>query len=616
MPGRNKSWYPVGVALIMIMLPAVSLAGDSLRVYGLEEIVVTATRIRIPFESLPLATDVITPRELELSDANSPTDAAGNLPGAFVQRTGDFGRSDIALRGLGDNGRRLSVLMDGHPVKMGIFGCTVTHSLPLISIEQVEVIKAPGSVLYGSDALGGVLNIVTSSPPEGFQVDANTTFGTYSTWKFRLVNGAHIGPVGYVVSYDHRQTDGHLPNSAYRGDDFSAKFASGPGKTGVSLFVKYFDGYKEEPARSTDPPGTESDTWNQYNRGTVDLEISRYIKGAKASLKAYDEFGEHEFSDGWHSRDHSLGALASVTGKVRDIVSLDGGVEYREQWGKSLSAPPGEWSKHEFALYGMSQTSITPRTVGTLGLRWNSDEISGSSWAPHVGLSYDIDSQTKVSLRASKGFRSPQLSELYLFPSSHTDLSPEVVWSFELGLARHLGTIGHATASVYNMKGKDLIELVEQASPPPMYKLENSGELDFTGVEVSVSLYPHEAFETRVSYYYFNPGSHTRGRPGNKLDARAIFRFAGNTVVGDVQYVGDYYANDEHEEKIKSYFVFDARVSRYVVENLEVFFSAKNLLDEEYDIYTEIPGGNSGLYRMPGRRYLLGMAFTPRLQAN
>ena len=85
-------------------------AGDTLDVYAVEEVVIEATRLAVPYTGLPFSAEVLTARDIAVSDANSPTDAAGGLPGVFVQKTGDFGRSDVAIRGLGNNGRQVMVM--------------------------------------------------------------------------------------------------------------------------------------------------------------------------------------------------------------------------------------------------------------------------------------------------------------------------------------------------------------------------------------------------------------------------------------------------------------------------------------------------------------------------
>lgn len=605
----------IGCTGIVLLALAIScpagtdnVPGDTLAVYKIDEVVITASRLPVPYTDLPFSAEVLTAKDLAVSDANSPTDAAGVLPGVFVQKTGDFGRSDIAIRGLGNNGRQVTVLMDGHPVKMGLFGCTITHALPLSGVEQVEVIKAPASVLYGSDALGGVLNIVTSPPPRDLTVRVNTVYGTHSTWKTNLLHGAGQGPVGYLVSYDHSESDGHIPNSAYRGDDLMVKAGFSPGAVQVSLLVKYFSGRKEEPALATEPEGAVSDVWNKYDRGALDFEISRILGGFETSLKAYDEFGEHEFSDGWHSKDHALGALARLSGEATEKVALDTGIEFRKQQGKRLSEPEGEWSKYEYAGYVFSRTQVTRGLTASIGLRLNEDEISGEAWAPHFGLNLDLLRGTTLALSASKGFRSPQLNELYLFPSSHTDLSAETVWSYEVGVTARF-RLGRVSASVFNMKGENLIELAAQASPPPAFRYANSGRFDFAGAEVSLVLYPSHALETRLSYSYLNPGEQTTGRPGRKADARTRVRLGANTLITDLQYVGDYYAGDGHSQRIDDYALVDLRLGRTVVGSIEGFISVKNITNEAYRVYTEIPGAGSGVYRMPGRRYLVGIGF-------
>jgi outer membrane cobalamin receptor len=593
---------------ITCQVQAQSSPVDTLAAYTIDEVVVTAARLAVPYTGLPFSAEVITARDIAMSNANSPTDAAAALPGVFVEKTGDFGRSDVVIRGLGNNGRQVTVLMDGHPVKMGLFGCTITHALPLAAVEQIEVIKAPASVLYGSDALGGVLNIVTAQPPRDLTLRVNTVYGSNSTWKTNVFHGSQHGPAGYMVSYDHGESAGHLPNSAYWGDDVLAKVRFRPGTTDVSFLVKYFSGRKEEPAMATEPETAVSDVWNRYDRGAVDLEIRKELGGLTSSFKTYDEFGEHRFSDGWHSKDHALGGLLRLSGEAANRLKFDTGLEFREQQGRLLSAPEGEWSKYEYACYLYSRTLLTPGVNASLGLRFNQDEISGQAWAPLVGLNLDLTGGTTLALSASKGFRSPQINELYLFPSSHTDLSAETVWSYELGLTSRFEH-GRLTASLFNMIGEDLIELVPYASPPPAFRYANTGRFDFTGAEASVVLFPLHAIETRLAYSYLNPGRHTTGRPGRKVDAGTTVRIGPTTVAANLQYVGDYYAGEGHSLRIDDYTIVDMRIGRSLASHLEGFVSVENITDEAYSIYAEIPGGSSGVYRMPGRRYLAGVAF-------
>ena len=139
---------------------------DTLVQYRMEGIIVTATRIESPLESLALSVSFIGPEEIDVSLKNSSTDLAGILPGVFIMRTGNFGRSDVSIRGLGSSGRQSLVLMEGRPERMALFDCTVTQSFPLHDVERVEVVKGASSTMYGSGAMGGVMNVI----PRGVEI--------------------------------------------------------------------------------------------------------------------------------------------------------------------------------------------------------------------------------------------------------------------------------------------------------------------------------------------------------------------------------------------------------------------------------------------------------------
>ena len=114
-----------------------------------EEVVVTATMTRKAVKDCSASVSVITPQAVEAIPASNALNLLGQFPGVFVRRTGDFGRADIDIRGLGNRGRRIAVLVNGRPEKMGLFGCVVSHAFPLDNVERIELVRGPASVLYG-----------------------------------------------------------------------------------------------------------------------------------------------------------------------------------------------------------------------------------------------------------------------------------------------------------------------------------------------------------------------------------------------------------------------------------------------------------------------------------
>ncbi len=602
------------VALIALSLLTTITSGfgaiakpDSAGIYRLQEIVVTATRLPLTPSMLAFSSDVVLSEEIDLSDANSATCAIAAMPGIFVQKTGDFGRSDPYIRGFGDMGRRIGVLLDGHPVKMGLFGCTITHALPLSNISRIEIIRSPASVLYGSDALGGVINIVTSDIPPAEEIKVQSSYGSFKTTKSNIFYGNRIGKLGYTMSLDHRQSDGHLDNSAYKGTDISSKIIFDSHPTRISLFAKYFDGHKEEPARVI-PFDSTSNVWNDYARGAVDLEISRSISSSLISLKAYDEFGEHEFSDGWHSKDHSLGVILYASGKILNRGDFGIGIDLRRQSGKRLSYPRGEWDKSELGGYGFSKIDLLPKVSTTIGVRFSKDEVAGSSLSPHIGLILQPIKSTTLRMAVSKGYRSPQINELYMFPSSNPNLSEEMVWSYEAGVDQRIARDGSISLTAFILKGKDFIDLAPVANPPPKFRFENIGEIDFRGIESTLRFNPTRWLIARVSYSYLDTNGKTKGRPEDKVNLDLVARWAKTNLSISSEMVAGYYAENDKKQRLPDYSVTDLKISRSISDESAVFVAIKNIFDEKYQVYVEIPS-NAGVYQMPGRRYQVGLSF-------
>ncbi|MFH1761599.1 MAG: TonB-dependent receptor plug domain-containing protein, partial [bacterium] len=214
-----------------------------------DTMIVTATRSQKAVRDISASVNIVTQEDIEASNAHSCTDVLNTLPGVFINKTGAYGRADVDIRGLGDRGRNIMVLVDGRPVKMGIFGCTITHSLPLDNIERVEVVRGPASVLYGSDAMGGVLNIITRKAEKNIQADMTAAYGTDNSQQYRLQTGGNVKNINYFITGDLQKSDGHVANSAYNGKDMTCRVGyKYSDNYEVTLTGKYFDGRKEEPA--------------------------------------------------------------------------------------------------------------------------------------------------------------------------------------------------------------------------------------------------------------------------------------------------------------------------------------------------------------------------------
>jgi len=581
---------------------------DSLACYSLREIVVTAKRTVVPLETLPLSISLIDSDAIEISTANSSTGIAGGLPGVFIQKTGEFGRNDVNIRGLGSRGRKSLVLIDGKPEKMGLFGCTITHSFLMHDVQRVEVIRGPSSTMYGSGAMGGVLNIIPKRVSSDLEFDLKTAGGSNQTAVTAGRIGFSSGTFFGSASLDYRESEGHTDNSSYRGSDIIARGGVYLGdRSELIVSGKLFDGFKQEPALISSP--MPSQTWNDYRRGSADIHFKSEGNSLWYSARYYRNFGEHSFSDGWHSTDATDGALLHAAGKPFPWLEISSGADYRYQKGELPDQPDSQWSKYDWGVYSGVEVSPWSSVSLSASARYNNDEISGSEISPSAGLTFRGWKGSTIRALVSHGFRSPQINELYMYPPSNTELEAERMWNYELGIRQNFGAHLRADLAVFRMDGENFIETVPATSPPPMYIFDNTGELQFDGLELALSGNWHPSLLGSFSVSLLDPGEDTRGRPGRKFDLSLRWKTEVSTIRLSGQRMDDYYAANNSINPISSYNVFNLYADFRAGRGITVFASVDNILDEEYAVFTDLPGGSAGLYGMPGRTFLAGIRY-------
>src|SRR5665648_612502 len=218
-------------ALIAILTFALSVYSQEkthsilLDTVNLDEVVVTGTTIKVNRHNIPMAVSVV--NNLQIAESNESALLPilnGRVPGLFVTERGVMGfgvatnaAGQISIRGIGGIPTTgVLVLIDGHPQFMGIFGHPLPDSYIASDVERVEVIRGPGSILYGSNAMGGVINIITKKQTkEGFSGNAHLMYGSYNTQKYMASGGYKKNKFSVFASVNHDQTDGHRPNSDF-----------------------------------------------------------------------------------------------------------------------------------------------------------------------------------------------------------------------------------------------------------------------------------------------------------------------------------------------------------------------------------------------------------------
>lgn len=500
-------------------------------------------------------------------------------------------------------------MVDGRPEKMGIFGCVVTQTFPFDNVERLEVVRGPASVFYGSDALGGVVNIITHTPAHGFETEATSSYGTFNTWRFNLRHGAGFEKFSYYLTYDLARSHGHLVNSAYSGDSLTGKFIYKLSSLWtLTLSGKYYDGHKDEPTIFfVDPP---EEYWFDYKRGAADISLSRLTEKTDFSFKLYTDFGRHRFSDGWNSRDAVYGTILKYTFFGWKNNQLTAGADFRYLGGQSYGYPVGQWHRSEGGFFLYDQYTLKDRLILTGGLRLNIDSVYGQEFAPSAGLVFFLTPSTSIRGLVSKGFRSPQLNELYLFPASNPDLRPEILWNYEAGFNTRFLRRFDLGLNFFLMNGHDFIQTNPNPEPPPPFKMVNIATYRARGIEASLSAELYAGLTAKASMTLLDPEENTRGKAKQKYDCSVFFSQGRIFSAITAQYVTGYYAGDNNTGALPSFFLLDYKLELDVARYFSILISLNNIFDTHYQIFVDLPEG-AGPYPMPGRSINLGLRIKP-----
>jgi outer membrane cobalamin receptor len=567
------------------------------RMYISEGVVVTANKYEDDVSDISASVSVVSEEDMKFVNSYVAPDLLSGVPGVEVMKTGNFGRADVVVRGIGNNGRKLGFLVDGRPEKMAIYGCAVTHTFPLHNVKKIEVVKGPLSSLYGSGAMGGVVNILTRQPSGERKLNLECDYGSFDT---RNITGSFedsFSRFDFLGTVQKSSSDGFLPNSASNSEAYQGNLIYNINKNWkIENYAKYIEAYKQDPATVGDtsiPNG-----YQNYERGAFDVSVNGEINKVDLRTRIYRTYGYHQFSDGWESRDRTDGLNSLVRLALLKGNKTQGGVEFYKQYGNWISN--GEWDRevYEGFIHSEQKTSFVNLSGG---LRYTYVEDSDGVFSYDGGIVFKY-SDTRIRGRMAKGFRLPSFNDLYLFPVSNPSLTAEELMSYEIGLRQKLSNIADFDVALYRMNTNNFIRF-----SPASGQFENVDSLVEKGLETSLGIYPLNWLKLEISYSYIDSDERTQGVPGQKFSGSVTFEkeILEGRLSG--RYLTDYYAADNHLEEIPSYYVFDVHFNLKPRDDISLFLGIDNILDEDYVRYVEVPSA-TGLYNMPGRVLKIGVA--------
>lgn len=607
-----RTWIKPAIALSLLFLAALPANGqiDTSRVYELDPVVVTGTRVEVTRSNVPMTVASVSEQEIRQSgESNLLPVLSGRIPGLFVTERGmtGFGVAEgaagqITVRGIGSSpNTNVLVLIDGHPQFMGLMGHPLPDSYVASDAERVEVVRGPASILYGTNAMGGVINIITRrQETEGGSASGSASFGSYNTQKYSGSGGYRVNGFDFFGSINHDRTDGHRDAS-----DFN--ITNGYLKAGYDLTNELrllVDGgltkFKSYDPGPVSQPYADASHWVDILRGRGAVTLQNNFGHAEGGFKFFYNFGEHTIYDGFNSNDANGGLMfyQGIRFFPGNVVTI--GLDYKRYGGKARNDVNnldfGEHWIDEIGGYAFVQQFLANRVILNGGLRIENHSLFGSIAVPQAGFAYHLTESVTLKGSASRGFRSPTIRELYLFPAPNPDLEPERMWNFEAGILTSTPRYSSELTGFIS-DGDNLIQITGQF-PNLVYR--NTGSFTHKGFEWLGTYFVDRNLRLGASYSYLHTERPITSAPVHQLFLEASYAIGRFTLSSNLHHVAGLITNVQASSR-ETYTLVGAGLLFRPNPFVEVFVRGDNLLNQMYQI-------NFG-YPMPGATVHTGIHF-------
>ena len=593
--------------------------------YRIDEVVVTGTKYDTDIRHTPLTVTTIEHEQLtENQRTNLLPTLMEQVPGLTVTSRGMMGygvstgsAGGMMLRGISSSAGQLVVLIDGHPQYNSIFGHGIGDSYQTLMTDQVEVIRGPASVIYGSNAMGGAFNIVTKKMrKDGSETQICIGGGSYGTVQAEAANQTKKGNFSCATGLQYNRSDNHRPNMGFEQYSGHVKIGYDLSKH-WSIFanadITHFN--SSDPGKITAP----TDEAEQHvTRGVTELALENRYAKTNGRLSVYDNFGKHRINYG-HIKDkeepqtkifHTKDAVAGIgwyqSATLFSGNRIIGGLDYKHIYGdthytdrktgKTLDIKNKQnvhANQEEIAVYLTCTQDIAQWLTIDAGIRYDYHSVTKSEWIPQAGIIFRPIITGEMKLSASKGFRNPTLREMYLYPPSNEDLKPERLWNYEISWRQHTKNKTFAYGiNIFYIKGDNIIQTVNM-------KNINTGEIENCGAEVDATWHINKRWHINTNHSYLHMKNPVAAAPTYKGYMGVHFKEKAWNVHAGLQQVCGLYTSAAQNKEKETFTLLNAGISYLIGKHITLWADGENLLAQRYEI-------NAG-YPMPKATFMGGI---------
>ena len=588
---------------------------------SLNELLVTAP-VKTNVALTPMDVTIVTSEEIEKSAETSLLPVLQNhIPGFFVSERGMEGygvsggaAGTVNIRGVG-SGNKVLFMVDGIPTWAGMFGHANPDTYSINGVEKVEVVKGPSSLLYGSGAMGGSVNIITKkNTSEGFTGRARAMLGSYYTMKFNLSGGYKKDRLSAIAAAQFDRSDNNREGAGFWlwSEYLQLQYAiSNHWSVGVNTDMTQ--------SKAHNPGSIQSpleNMWTKISRGTASVYANNKYSNVHGGVQAYINWGRHKLDDGnspeanqrnylFNLTDYNMGFSIFETINPWEGNDLSAGIDFQHWGGHIWNTPkpeiynpstdgefnPSEARHHENDIAGylmMQQGFINDLLSVNAGVRLQHNSQYGNMWVPQAGFIIRPQELSEIKFSFSKGFRSPNIRELYLYNPANRALDPEYMLNYELSYRQTVcdGCLNFG-AALYFIDGKNMIQTgMVDGRPLNM----NTGKFINKGFELDATLRFARVWSLYGGYAYLHTNnSGLLYAPKNKLDLSLSynpghfeFTLENNNVWG---------LNTGNPDGKENYSLLNLRAAYNWQTKVPVTFFVKldNIFGEKYEVVYGFP---------------------------
>ena len=502
------------------------------------------------------------------------------------------------------------VLVNGQRVFGGGTGRGASQSVdleqyPAEMIERIEVVKGPASCLYGSEAVSGVINIITKSSPKKPSFYASASLGTHDTRIYKASHGLTIDKFGYFLSYTRRESDGMDPET----DEFDADNLC------ATLSYDFTPSVKLTLQPSFYQQG---DIVNEQQSETSSLNTILDWKPDELS-KLSIRVSDHDFDKEWTSK-AGMGEPAQKREEENDKREAE--LLYsRPFFNINLITLGYQYFKEEYKYYLIDDKEQTMNSgfiqdeidldpfVITLGARVDHYDRWGTNFYPKAGFIYRTSDSLKFKGSIGKAFKAPNFGELYYneffmggksWIRGNPDLDPEESLGYQIGAEyRHKNLL--MQCSLFRNDLKDMIKIYtiqeNYEMGKPLWSYHNIEKAHTQGVEFNMVIDFTEKLKGKLGYTFINSEDENTGKDLTytpEHDVTVGLNYKESKWLPHInlrgEYVGERYQNSENTKELDDYFLVHVKFSKIFFKRFNTFLSIDNIFDKKYEEESEMPG--------------------------